>query len=49
MVNSHLGEQKIQHFQKYKGGKTDHQPTSMNVMTLRWQAPHLGKVKIENG
>ncbi|WP_171294696.1 hypothetical protein [Acinetobacter populi] len=49
IINLHFGEQGIQDFQKYTGGKIDRQPAGMNFMTLNWQPPHLGKVKIENG
>ncbi|MFU8927480.1 hypothetical protein [Acinetobacter puyangensis] len=47
-VTLHFGEQSIQDFQKYTGGKIDRQPAGMNFMTLNWQPPHLGNVKIDN-
>ncbi len=45
----HLGSQGIQDFLKYTNGEVDHQPVGMNFMTLNWNPPNLGKVRIEHG
>ncbi|QER39850.1 hypothetical protein F2A31_09025 [Acinetobacter suaedae] len=45
----HLGSEGIQDFLKYTNGEVDRQPAGMNFMTLNWNPPHLGKVRIEHG
>lgn len=45
----HLGSQGIQDFLKYTNGEVDRQPAGMNFMTLNWNPPNLGKVRIEHG
>lgn len=44
----HLGSQGIQDFLKYTNGEVDRQPAGMNFMTLNWNPPNLGKVRIEH-
>lgn len=44
----HLGSQGIKDFLKYTNGQVDHQPAGMNFMTLNWNPPNLGKVRIEH-
>lgn len=45
----HLGSQGIQDFLKYTNGEVDRQPAGMNFMSLHWNSPNLGKVRIEHG
>ncbi|MBJ8418498.1 hypothetical protein [Acinetobacter courvalinii] len=45
----HLGSQGIQDFLKYTNGEVDRQPAGMNFITLNWNPPNLGKVRIEHG
>lgn len=45
----HLGSQGVEDFSRYTNGEVDRQPAGMNFMTLNWNPPHLGKVRIEHG
>ncbi|MCH7293339.1 hypothetical protein MMP65_17995 [Acinetobacter sp. ANC 3926] len=45
----HLGLQGVQDFLKYTDGEVDSQPAGINFMTLNWNPPNLGKVRVEHG
>lgn len=45
----HFGAHGVQDFLKYTNGEVDRQPAGINFMTLNWNPPNLGKVRVEHG
>ncbi|EKU52251.1 hypothetical protein ACINWC323_0748 [Acinetobacter sp. WC-323] len=45
----HFGAHGVQDFSRYTNGEVDRQPAGINFMTLNWNPPNLGKVRVEHG